>query len=111
VHSLFYGGFLQPIQLALGYKHISNKKVEKTKKKKAWILVLQVLREAERAIYDAFLYEMHRDAFDRMCELAEDVEDELATYLAKQLGMWIDEKLESSINKIFKFGLNFIKVA
>ncbi len=30
VYSLFYGGFLQPIQLALGYKRISNKKVEKT---------------------------------------------------------------------------------
>jgi hypothetical protein len=29
VYSLFYGGFLQPIQLALGYKRISNKKVEK----------------------------------------------------------------------------------
>jgi hypothetical protein len=35
----------------------------------------------------------------------------LATYLAERLGTWIDEKLESSTDKMFKFGLNFVKVA
>jgi hypothetical protein len=86
-----------------------NKKVEKTFEQ-ASILVLRVLREAERALYDVFLYEMHRDAFDEMGELAEDVE-ELATYLGERVGTWIDEKLQSSTDRMFKFGLNFVKVA
>jgi hypothetical protein len=109
VCSLFYGGFLQPIQLALGYKRILNKKVEKTFEQ-ASILVLRVLREAERAVYDLFLFEMHRDAFDEMRELAEDVEA-LATYLGEQVGRWINEKLRTSTDKMFKFGLNFVKAA
>jgi hypothetical protein len=109
VCSLFYGGFLQPIQLALGYKRISNKKVEKTFEQ-ASILVLRVLREAERAMYDVFLYEMERDNWYEMAELIADMY-ELATYLADELEKWIDRKLQSSTDKMFKFRLNFIKVA
>jgi len=109
VYSLFYGGFLQPIQLALGYKRISNKKVEKTFEQ-ASILVLRVRQETERAMYDAFLFEMERDSWDGMTGLIADVH-ELATYLADRLEKWIDQKLTSSTDEMFKFGLNFIKVS
>ena len=30
VYKLFYGGLIQPIQIALGYKRIDNNKIEKT---------------------------------------------------------------------------------
>jgi hypothetical protein len=62
--------------------------------------VLRVLREAERAMYDAFLYEMERDNWYDMAELIADV-DELATYLANELELWIDKSISSRFRNKF----------
>jgi hypothetical protein len=108
VYSLFYGGFLQPIQIALGYKRINNKKVEKTFQQ-ASVFVLRVLYEAERAMYDAFLFELERDKLPAILEHVTDAAV-LASFLADEIAVWIEKKLSTSTDEMFWFGLNFINV-
>ena len=55
VYKLFYGGLIQPIQIALGYKRIDNNKVEKTFGQCS-ILVHRILHECECQAYDAYIF-------------------------------------------------------
>jgi hypothetical protein len=108
VYSLFYGGFLQPIQITLGYKWINNKKVEKTFQQ-ASVFVLQILHQAEQAMYDAFLFELE---WDKLPEILENIDDPevLATFLADKVAIWMKMKLATSTDEMFRFGLNFINM-
>jgi hypothetical protein len=71
VYALFYGGLIQPIQIALGVKRIDNNKVEKTYEQ-ARILVVRILKEGERLERIAQLSsQCHMETFlwkDKECE-------------------------------------------
>ena len=54
VYKLFYGGLIQLVQVALGYKRIDNNKVEKNFGQCS-ILVLRILHDCERQVYDVHL--------------------------------------------------------
>ena len=107
VYSLFYGGFLQPIQVALGFKRIDASKVENTYIQ-ASILALKVLTECERQAYDAFVNQMSEATMLSLAAMddAASVSDELA----RQFQTWFDCKLATSTDEVFRFGLHFIKV-
>ncbi len=57
VYVMHHGGLIQPIQIVLGWKRIEYSKVEKCYEQAAFIILL-ILNECERQLYDAFLFQM-----------------------------------------------------
>jgi hypothetical protein len=57
VYAVRFPGLIQPIQIALGWKRIEFSKVEKCYEQAAY-LVLLILNECERQLYDAYLFQM-----------------------------------------------------
>jgi hypothetical protein len=54
VYNLYYGSFIQPIQIALGWKRIRGKDITQCYQQAAG-LVTMILLEVERQLYHAYL--------------------------------------------------------
>ena len=108
VYTVFYGGFIQVFQIALGYKRIDASKVEKSYEQSS-LLLLRVLRECERHMYDAYICQVEKDHLALVRRLVAEPA-KLAEWLAIGLVQWIDDKLKSSKDDLFRFGLNFVKM-
>ena len=109
VYTVFYGGLIQPIQIALGIKHLDSNKVEKTYEQ-ASILVLRILKKAERQAYDAFLVDMEKSCLFKLVELSEEPR-KLADWLATKMLDWLDTKIATTTDMFFRVGLHFVKAA
>ena len=109
VYKLFYGGLIQPIQTALSIKRIDYKKVEKNFGQCS-VLVHRILHECERQAYDAYLFYMMGKNKSHLISLCVNPLL-LAEYLAGNFEVWMDDRLEHTTDELFRFGLNFIKMA
>jgi hypothetical protein len=99
VYALFYGGLIQPIQIALGVKRIDNNKVEKTYEQ-ARILVVRILKEGERQAYDACLCDVEKLSMDEISPLVPSP-NRLVNWIANKFIDWLDDKIATTTNRMF----------
>ena len=107
VYKLFYGGFLQVFQTVLGWKKINARKVECTYQQCAFLLSI-VLGECERQLYDMFAFtfsELQKAQFRSFANT-----EDAAQYFGTEFVKWIDNKIETTSDGVFRFVLQFVKV-
>jgi hypothetical protein len=109
VYAVHFGGFIQPIQTALGWKRIEHSKVE-TCYEQAAFLVLLILNECERQLHDAFLFQMDPPERAAVLLLVQD-EEAMAEHIGKAFPKWMELRLKESTDEDFKRILNFVKMA
>jgi hypothetical protein len=109
VYATHHPGLIQPIQIALGWKRIEHSKVEKCYEQAAF-LVLLILNECERQLYDAFLFQMDLEERATLLLLVEN-EEAMAEYIAHAFPKWMTHRLIESTDEDFKRILNFVKMA
>jgi hypothetical protein len=109
VFAVHFPGLIQPIQIALGWKRIEHSKVEKCYEQAAY-LVLLILNECERQLYDAFLFQMEQHERATVLLLVEN-EENMAEYIAQAFPKWMESRLKETTDADFKRILNFVKMA
>ena len=105
VYTLFYGSFIQPIQTALGFKHIDWQKVEKAYRQSS-ILVIMILTRVEVRLIEAFVREIPVETIVEKAGM-DDNGNALATHLAVEFEAWIVMKIDVTTDDWFRFILNF----
>jgi hypothetical protein len=109
VHAVHFGGFIQPMQTALGWKRIEHSKVKKCYEQAAF-LVLLMLNECKRQPHDAFLFQMDPPERATVLFLVQD-EEAMAEHVGKAFPKWMELRLKESTDEDFKRLLNFVKMA
>jgi hypothetical protein len=104
-----FPGLIQPIQIALGWKRIEFSKVEKCYEQAAY-LVLLILNECKRQLYNAYLFQMEPQERATILLLVEN-EENMAEYIAQAFPQWMERQLLESTDEDFKRILNFVKMA
>ena len=104
IFHLFYGGFLQVIQVALGWKKIRGTDVTKTYEQLAQLAII-VLTEVERQLYATFITNL-----DETTEFDEDKNSpaSLADYLASSFPLFLQTKLDTSTDEVFRMMVQFV---
>ena len=105
-YNLFYGVFIQPIQVGLGWKRIDAGKVENAYMQ-ASLLALKLLTECERQAYDAFVHSVCRAT---MLVLSTTLAPELSMKLAVMFLTWMEDCLANSRDEVFRMALHYVKV-
>jgi hypothetical protein len=105
VYTVFYGGFIQPIQIALGYKHVDWQKVERAYRQSS-ILVVAILTRVESRLIETFVHELPLERFAAYL-LDDDDDNALAGYLALEFESWLSKKVAGTTDDWFRVVLNF----
>jgi hypothetical protein len=107
VYLLYYGGFLQAIQFALGWKRIRGSDVTKTYQQCA-SLALLVLGEVERGLYRTFISNLVSERGIPFFESFEERPKALASFLGRQFLEWVQKKASSTTDEVFRLCLYYL---
>ena len=107
---LFYGGLIQPIQVALNWKQIDSRKVEKTYHQCSF-LVLMVLDLFEQQLYNAIIDKLRKEKADELNARMSCSAVDLAQYLRTNILHYLKDRLLNSTDEVFRQSLNFIHIA
>jgi hypothetical protein len=107
VYTLFFGSFLQPIQLALGFKQIDPNKIEKCYEQ-AFLMVLMILGRMESRLMEEMVFQLSDGDINSLIERPNPAVVEL--FLASRFDKWVDEKVTPSTDPWFQFDISFVKV-
>jgi hypothetical protein len=109
VYAVHFPGLIQPIQITLGWKRIEFLMVKKCYEQAAY-LVLLILNECKRQLYDAFLSQTEPPKCATILLLVEN-EETMAKYTGQAFPKWMERQLQESTDEDFKRILNFVKTA
>ena len=105
IYTVFYGAFIQPFQIALGWKHIDWQKVERTYQQSS-ILALSILVRVEVRLMESFVNSLDETEVTGLCTRHDDGAF-LIAFLVTGFEKWIVSKLENTTDKWFRLVLNF----
>ena len=105
IYTVFYGAFIQPLQVALGWKHIDWQKVERTYQQSS-VLVLSILVRVEVRLMESFVNSFDETEVTGYCTQHDDGAA-LIGFLVTGFEKWIVSKLETTTDKWFLLVLNF----
>ena len=106
---LYYGGFLQPIQHALGWKRIRGNDVAKTYQQCASLAII-VLGEVERGVYGIFVQDMVTDHGVGFAMEYIDRPKPFSTFVAKAFLKWLDIKINTTTDEVLRMCLLFLQI-
>jgi hypothetical protein len=106
---LFYGGFLQPLQYALGWKRIRGTDVTKTYQQCA-ALALLVLGELERGLYGRFIHDLFLTKGSELFDIYREDSNACSTYVGKAFLEWMDERIATTTDEVFRMCLMYTKL-
>jgi hypothetical protein len=104
VYTVFYGGFIQPIQIELVYKHVDWQKVEQAYRQSS-ILIVAILTHVESRLIETFVHELPLARF--AAYLLDDDDNTLAGYLALEFESWLSKKVANTTDDWLWVVLNF----
>ena len=108
IYSLFYGAFIQFVQILLGWKRIRGSDVTKCYQQAAG-LVLMGADEVEKILVSAYLNDVlfnDRCARDRLCQ--ERNSKEYGLLIAKGYRKWLKKKQKNTTDDVFRMMINFV---
>ncbi|KAI2493282.1 hypothetical protein MHU86_21241 [Fragilaria crotonensis] len=105
IYTVFYGAFIQPFQVALGWKHIDWQKVERTYQQSS-ILALSILVRVEVRLMESFVHSLNETEVTGYVTQRDDGAS-LIAFLVTGFEKWIVSKLENTTDKWFRLVLNF----
>ena len=106
IYTVFYGGYLQVFQTAMGWKRIKGGDVAKTYQQ-AGSLVDTVYTEVMRGLHymhASYYYDAHRN------EITEMDPQKLAVNLVLSFDKFLDTKLDTSTDEVLKVNINFVRL-
>jgi hypothetical protein len=106
---LYYGGFLQPIQFALGWNRIRGSDVTKTYQQSASLAIL-VLGEVERGMYYAFVKDLMNELGPTFAEEYVERPKAFSTFIGKRFIKWVECKTEESTDEVFRLSLLYMQI-
>jgi hypothetical protein len=109
VYSLFYGAFMQPAQFTIGWKRIKGLDVTKNYQQSA-ALATMMLGEVERGLYQAFIYNIYVGKGLSFFKELDSQPKALVEYLAVQFPKWMQQKLDTSMDEVFRMNIMFVTI-
>lgn len=108
IFTLYYGSFLQPIQVALGWKHIYGHDVSQCFQQ-ATQLVDIVLSGCERILYDRVFHSIPQDEHEH--QMATKSEEQYCEWLASKFVAFLVATADQSENEVDAMVANFVITA
>ncbi len=111
VFNLYYGGFIQPIQTALGWKRIRGKDVTQCYQQAAGLITMTLL-EVERQLYQAYLETVSAsDDLKRQYDSMKENPSALAIHLAEGFLFWVEERKSESTDEVLLAMIQFVEIS
>jgi hypothetical protein len=111
IYKIFYGGFLQPIKVALGMKRIEWGKIEKCYEQSS-LMVLLILGRVESRLMEVYVCSLGSSVDDpKMAVHEHPMPDISAHYVATRFDDWLDSKIATSPDPWFRCVCHFTKMA